>query len=216
MAYLTDIPQNIGEYGFAKTLLVRREVIHWKHIMTEVFVRKTIDIQPILGELNMTLFDYMEYMTHRLRHIHHFSREYRFDMDSIVKTKRESFFKQIELFKGLNNLIILDFDGVVTEKSFEDLYKLCLEREKTVICSANPTIKETYFLEKRNIPLPVKINSCKGKIQKLNVILDLHKRYDNVFYIDNEEKYLKVAWLFGIQTFIYQNKKIVFYSLKTK
>ena len=51
-AYLTDIPQYVEKYGFCKTLAVRREVIHIKHIFTELFVRKTIDIQKFLNKID--------------------------------------------------------------------------------------------------------------------------------------------------------------------
>lgn len=37
-----NIPQDVDQYGFCKTLLVRREVIHIKHIMTEIFTRNSI------------------------------------------------------------------------------------------------------------------------------------------------------------------------------
>lgn len=67
---LTNIPQDVDNYGFCKTLVVRREVIHIKHIFTEVFVRKTIDIQKYLNKIDWNLFDYMEYMTNRLRRVH--------------------------------------------------------------------------------------------------------------------------------------------------
>lgn len=43
--YLTDIPQEYEEKGFAKVLLVRHEIIHLKHILTEIFVRKTINVR---------------------------------------------------------------------------------------------------------------------------------------------------------------------------
>ena len=46
-AYLTDIPQDVEKYGFCKTLAVRREVIHIKHIFTEVFVRKQLIFKNI-------------------------------------------------------------------------------------------------------------------------------------------------------------------------
>ena len=38
-AYLTNIPQAIEKFGFCKVLAVRREVIHVKHILTDMFVR---------------------------------------------------------------------------------------------------------------------------------------------------------------------------------
>jgi len=215
LEYLTNIPQEVEKYGFCKTLLVRSETINIKHIFTEIFVRKTIDIQPQLDILKMNLFDYMEYMTNRLRKIYRFDRSYEQDLNKIVKYSRKDFFPTLELYQGLNNLIILDFDGVITKKSFIELYKLCIARCKVEICSANPQITLDYFI-KRDLPLPTKINACKGKSKKLRKIIEISKKYDYVFYVDNEEEYLETAWLFGIQTFIYKNKQIKHFSLNSK
>jgi hypothetical protein len=213
--YLTNIPQDIEKYGLCKTLLVRHEIIHIKHILTEIFVRKNIDIQKYLDKINWTLFNYMEYMTNRIRKVHHFSRDFIGDINNIVKSSRDNFFPTIDLYKGLDVLIVLDFDGVVTENSFSKLYELCLERNRTVICSANPTIDNTWF-EKRNYILPNKIYSCKGKIKKIIQLIELNQRNDYVFYVDNEEEYLEFAWIFGLQTYHYKNKKIQYFTLKTK
>lgn len=215
MAYLTDIPNSVNEYGFCKTLLVRREVIHIKHIFTEVFLRKSIDIEPYLEVLNMSLFDYMAYMTQRMRNVHYFSREYDNNCNAIVKADRDRFFSTLELYKGLNNIIALDFDGVVTEKNFQPLYELCLERNKTVICSANPTITEDYFT-KRELTLPNKIFANKGKIKKIKALIQLQKYHDYVFYVDNQTEYLEFAWLFGLQTYHWTNNTIKYFSLKIK
>ena len=214
MEYLTNIPQSISEYGLCKTLLVRREVIHIKHIFTEIFIRRKIDIEKYLNLLEMSLFDYMEYMTNRLRLVHHFSREYINKPDAIVKC-RDRFFPNLKLYRGLNVVIALDFDGVVTEKSFKPLYELCLLRNKTIICSANPTITEDWFT-KREYSLPNKIYANKGKIKKIRQLIELNKKYDYVFYVDNEKEYLEFAWLFGLQTYIYENNTIKYFTLKTK
>jgi hypothetical protein len=213
--YLTDIPQFISEYGFCKTLTVRREVIHLKHIFTEIFIRKSIDINLYLNKLDINLFDYMSLMSQRLRSIHHFSRAYDNDLNLIVKHERDNFFPTLELYKGLNNIIVLDFDGVVTENNFHKLYELCVNRCETVICSANPTVTNAYFI--RNLlPRPNRILANKGKIKKIKALIELQKRYDYVFYIDNEIEYLEYAWLFGLQTYHWSNNKIKYFTMKTK
>lgn len=215
LTYLTDISQGVERYGFCKTLAVRREVIHIKHIFTEIFVRKTLDIQKYLSKLEWTLFDYMEHMTNRLRRVHRFSRDYINDINEIVKADRDRFFPTIQLYSGLNCVIALDFDGVLTKNSFKELYLLCIERCKTEICSANPEIEENWF-KSRGLPLPAKINSCKGKIKKITKLVELIQKHDYVFYVDNEKEYLEFAWLLGIQTFIYENNQIKYFSLKSK
>lgn len=213
--YLTNIPQRVEKYGFCKTLVVRREVIHIKHIFTEIFVRKTIDIQKYLDKIDWALYDYMEYMTNRMRRIHCFNRGYVNDINKIVKSDRDKFFPVIQLYHGLKNVIVLDFDGVVNENSFAELYKLCLNRCRTEICSANPEIKESWF-HSRNLPLPDKINSCKGKVKKIKKLIELGKKNDHVFYVDNEKECLTFAWIFGIKTYIYKDRKIKYFTLKSK
>lgn len=213
--YLTDIPELVTEYGLCKTLAVRREVIHIKHIFTEVFVRKTIDIDKYLNYLDMSLFRYMEIMTNRIRSVHHFSREYVNDPNVIVKADRDKFFPTMELLSGLKNVIALDFDGVITKRQFSKLYELCVEREHTVVCSANPTITPEYF-ERRDLSLPTAIYSMKGKRQKINKLIELQSRYDYVFYVDNEPEYLEFAWLFGIQTYHWNGNQIKYFTMKSK
>ena len=214
--YLKDIPTSSIEYGLPKVLTVRAEVIHIKHIFTEIFIRKTIDIEKILELNGWTLFRYMEYMTSRLRKIHKLKRAVNIDPNKVKNNNWDYFFNSIKLFnKTFNNVIVLDFDGVVTSKNFLPLYDYCLDVEKTVICSANPTIKDEYF-NKRNIYLPNKIYSMKGRKSKLNQLLEIHRKQDMTFFVDNEEKYLEFAWVFGIKTYHYKDNKINKFTLKTK
>lgn len=215
MNYLTNIPTSANEYGISKVLSVRSEVIHIKHILTEIFVRKTIDVSKHLEDVDITLFDYMEYMTNRIRKIHNFTREILVNKPEKIVKHRFRFFPSLELFKDLNNIVVLDFDGVVTDRKFEDLYNLCIKRSKVFICSANPTITEEWF-NKRGLPLPNKIYSMKGKNKKLKKLIEINKKYDYIFYIDNETKYLDFAWIFGIKTFHWDGKKIIEFSKSSK
>ena len=215
MEYLTNIPQFVEDNGLCKVLLVRNEVIHFKHILTEIFVRQSIDINKYLQRLDMTLFQYMEYMTNRLRRLHKISRDYTNDVNRIVKDDRNNFFPTLQLYKGLENCIILDFDGVTTKESFRALYELCCLRAKTIICSANPCIAVDYFINNKML-LPNRINSMKGKSAKIKQLIEIQKKHDFCFYVDDEVTYLEYAWLFGIKTFQYTNNKIINFSLNTK
>jgi hypothetical protein len=213
--YLTNIPESVNDYGFCKTLAVRREVIHIKHIFTEVFVRKTIDIEKYLNKLDISLFEYMKIMTNRIRNVHYFSRLYDNNCNDIVKKDRDRFFPTLKLLDGLNNLIALDFDGVTTENKFKELYELCCDRENVQICTANPTVTNDWF-DKSDMTRPVKINAMKGKIKKIKRLIELQKKYDYVFYVDNEIEYLEYAWLFGLQTYHWSGTEIKYFSMKSK
>jgi len=220
--YLTNLPNLDISLGFPKVLTIRREIIHIKHIFTEIFVRKTVNIEKLLSQVNWSLFRYMEFMTNRIRKVHHFSRNYQQDLDTIVKQERDSFFPTIDLYKGLNVAIILDFDGVITKNSFKELYQLCwlrswYDKVQLIICSGNPTIEYSYFEKNFGLEyIPDKLYACKGKIAKMKRLAEISTKYDYIFYVDNETKYLDWAWILGIQTYHYINNQIKYYSLKTK
>lgn len=95
--YLTDIPIDVVNYGFSKVLLVRKETIHLKHILTEIFSRKTIDIEQYLCNIDMSLMLYLENITTRLRKIYKFPRKYDIDPNVIVQTNTKDFFSGIRL-----------------------------------------------------------------------------------------------------------------------
>lgn len=213
--YLTGMPLSVNKYGFSKVLAVRKAVIHVKHIMTEIFVRKTIDIEAQLKKVDWSLFDYITFLTQRLRKVHKFSRTFIQDPNKIVTRNQNNFFPFIEIHKGLNNVIVLDFDGVITKNNFRKLYNLCIERGKVFVCTANPTVNDEWFI-KHDLPLPSKIYANKGKIKKLKRLIEIQKKYDMIFYVDNETEYLDFAWLFGIYTYHFRNGKIFNHSLNTK
>ena len=222
--YLTNIPEELNIYGFSKVLAVRRELIHIKHIFTEIFVRKTIDIEKLLCRVDWSLFRYMEYMTNRIRRINHFSRDYEANLNNVVKQDRDRFFPTIDLYTGLKIAIVLDFDGVITKNSFKELYDLCwlkscygaVESNVTLlVCSGNPTVNYEWF-QRNEYPEPDEIYACKGKIAKMKKLAEISTKYDYVFYVDNEVEYLEWAWILGIQTYHYTQNKIKHFTLKTK
>lgn len=215
-SYLTNIPSSANNFGVSKVLAVRSEIIHIKHILTEIFVRRSINIEKYLDTLKLSLFDYMEFMTNRMRFVHKFSRTYTVhNPDNIIKNDRHRFFPTIELLNGLDVAIVLDFDGVTTDKSFGKLYEKCIDTANVHICSANPTITEDWF-DKKGLTKPFKIHSMKGKVKKIRRLIELQKKYDYLFFVDNETKYLEFAWLFGLQTFHWDGRNIKYFSMNTK
>lgn len=209
MAYLKDIPQEAETWGVCKTLLCRRETIHIKHLMTEIFVKKSIN----LDTLGIDVYNYMAFLTIRLRKIYKFDRTYNWDIDKIINFDRQRFFPSIESLRQLQTKIILDFDGVCTDKRFHELYSLCIERCPTVICSANPTITTSYW-HKRELPSPRKIFSNRGKKKKINKLIDLIAQNDFVFYVDDEIEYLDIAYVYGAITYHWDGKTIRYYTLQ--
>ena len=214
--YLTNLPPGLEDLGLCKTFLVRRETINIKHIMTEIFVRKTYPINQLLDRLSMTPYDYMEYMTNRLRHIYKFQRTFRCDsVEELIRSRKNHFFPQIEMYKGLHNIIVLDFDGTTT-KMPAWLYNLCVDRAETHICTGNPTVSYDWWDKHKDMRPPVNIHAMKGKTKKMRRLLALNMIYDNIFYVDNEPEYLLMAWAFGIKTFLWDGKRIKYFTQNTK
>lgn len=216
--YLTGIPQEMEKYGLCKTLLVRREMIHIKHILTEVMVRKTINLNEQLSHIGWDAMMWFEHLTNRMRRIHRLPRSWTKDFSEFPKVGRNRFFPLLDFLKHdeISITIALDFDGTITNKRFWPLYELCVARAKTVVCTANPTVTNEWF-EKKGLSLPNKIYACKGKTAKLNCLVQIANSQDFTLFVDNEPKpYLNVAWLMGVYTFHFANGLINNYSLKTK
>lgn len=211
--YLTDMPPEFTEYGMSKVLMVRREIIHLKHIFTEVFSRRSIPLSQYLALIGMDSMTYMSVMTNVMRRIHKFDRSYGVDCNRVVKEHRGRFFPNIEMTEGLDTIVVLDFDGVTTDRRFEYFYRSTRKKARVHICSANPTITEDWF-RRRGLPFPEVIHPMKGKKKKLKRLVELRKKHDFVFYVDNEQEYLSFAWLFGIQTFLWADEVIRPFSLK--
>lgn len=221
-AYLTNMPQEVFvKHGICKTVLVRKEVIHIKHIMTEIFVRKSIDISVLLDYIGYDLFTYMEYLTNRLRTIHHVSRLFNHDVNNIVKdSHRKRFLDTVRLYDQtcIKSAIVIDFDGVFTKNTFREIYDHVISQANNfdiIVCSANPNITEKWFIDHK-YPVPKYIYSMKGGIKKIKQLIEIAKRYDVTLQIDDEPKYLDYGWIFGLYTYQYKNNKLVSYSLNTK
>ena len=214
--YLNNMnPETMIRHGIPKTLTVRREVIHLKHILTEIFILKRINVMKYLDKIGFTLFDYMSFFSQKMRRVHYFTRQITVDPNKIVHHGFQRFFHSIELFSQLKTTIVLDFDGVVTSKKFRELYELCVERCNVEICSANPSVSNEWF-DKNNLTRPNKIHAMKGKVKKIKRLLEISKYNDMMFYVDNETEYLDYVWIFGIKTYHYASGKIKYYSRNSR
>lgn len=214
--YLQNMPQELSKYGLCKTLYTRWETIRIKHVLTDVFVKKKIDINDfylMLLNLDLDFPDYISFLINQLRKLYKITRKFDCDINSI--NKNISLFSNLDAYKSLNNVIVLDFDGVITKRSFKFLYDILYGKCKIIVCTANPVVTNDWFIN-HDFKVPFKIEACKGKKAKIKRLIEIKKRYDNVFYVDNEEIYLKYAYIFFIKTFHYCNGKIKPYTLNTK
>jgi len=222
--YLTNIPTNIcNKYGLTKTLLTRRETIYFKHIMKNLFIYgNEEELNEKLQMLQFkSLFQYIGFLTNKLRAIYKIPREYYFeDVDKIVKQRRESFFKMLELYRDLNPIIILDFDRTITNKRLHPLYNYIINDFNVIINSANPQkdIIEKY-LDRYKLKRPNAIYANKGKQKKIVRLKSIVTNNQNriIFYIDDEEEYLDYGVLLTMYCYKYsRDGKIYNYTIFKK
>jgi hypothetical protein len=222
--YLTNIPTNIcNKYGLTKTLLTRRETIYFKHIMKNLFIYgNEEELNEKLQMLQFkSLFQYIGFLTNKLRAIYKIPREYYFeDIDKIVKQRRESFFKMLELYRDLNPIIILDFDRTITNKKLHPLYNYIINDFNVIINSANPQkdIIEKY-LDRYKLKRPNAIYANKGKQKKIVRLKSIVTNNQNriIFYIDDEEEYLDYGVLLTMYCYKYsRDGKIYNYTIFKK
>lgn len=216
---ITKIDKN---FCLNKVLLTRFETINLKHIMTECFVRNSIDIESYLKDVDYTLKQYITFITNKIRQIYKYPRFYD-DVDlnclSSSYNIKDCFFEYIELYNkilGNKSVVVLDFDGVVTKKSFKDFYERIHKTVdgNVIINTANPNVNIDWFI-KNGFSLPKQIYANKGKIKKIRNIKSLSERY-HVFLIDDEDDYLIYGNLFIYKTYKFMNNKIKYFSIKTK
>ena len=208
--YLTNMPTDvINTYGLAKTLLTRRETIYLKHVFKNVFMYGTEE--ELIPKLEMmqfkSLFQYMTFITDKLRSIYKYPREFQVkDADKFVKQRRTAFIEMLEMYKGLNPVIILDFDRTITNKKFHSLYNYIIDDYRVIINSANPSLETIEgYLQKYGLKKPHKICANKGKKKKIVNLkrLALENISKPIFYIDDEIEYLDYGCLLFMYCYQY-------------
>lgn len=215
--YLVGLPTDtINKYGLSKTLLTRRETIYLKHIMKNIFIYgNEEELNEKIRKLQFkSQFQYMKYLTDRLRGIYKLPRSFRVDSaDDFVKNQRNNLIPVLQNYKQLNPIIIIDFDRTITNKRFHSLYKYLLDNKfRIIINSANPS-EETIcnYLIKYGLPFPQSIYANKGKKNKITKLKDIAMKHTRriMFYIDDELEYLEYGCLLGMYCYEYsKNGKI--------
>lgn len=221
MEYLTNIPAEASEYGLDKVLAVRSESIHLKHIFTEIFDRKTIDLGAMLSVIGINVYDYMNTMTNRFRKIYHFSRDYQVsNYTFLTKDFSNNVFEQLDIYRGLNNVLVVNFEGVVDDYNFQQMFwsSLFANATKVIVITKNRKLDEQYFIDKQ-LKIP-EILYRKEEEQKIRSLISMATEYDNLFFIDTNKEYLDYAWIYGWKTYQFvpekkKEKKIHHYTLKT-
>lgn len=103
--YLQNIPLD-NSWGICKVLLVRREIIHLKHIRKEIFIRRTVNIHEILRNLNISLFEYIQYLTNKENLIFKFNRDYTLEDPNQIIKLNNTFGQYLILYQTLKKVVI--------------------------------------------------------------------------------------------------------------
>jgi len=208
--YLTGLPTELlNDQGLTKTLLTRRETIYLKHILKNIFIYgNENELKNKLDMLQMpSLFEYIGFITNKLRAVYKYPREYTVDdADELVKQRRESFFKTLELYEPLKPIVILDFDRTVTNEKFHSLYRYLIDGYKVIINSANPQMEVIIqYLDKHNLTQPNVIYANKGKQKKIVRLKNIAvtNMQKPIFYIDDEQEYLEYGMLLAMYCYQY-------------
>ena len=145
--YLQDIPNELTDVGMQKVLLVRREMIHLKHIRKEIFINRTINIESILDSLGLSLFEYTQFMSNRERQIFKISRDYQLDDINKVVKLQETYGAISRLYSSLKEVIYFTTDILDTHNN-SYLYKdsTILEFDIKKILSATQKYKIVILL----------------------------------------------------------------------
>jgi len=77
--------------GLNKVLLTRKLTIHYKHIMTDIFVRKKINIYNMLQIVDIKFDYYIEYLTNYLRRIYKIPRDISVLSTDVVDIEKSNF-----------------------------------------------------------------------------------------------------------------------------
>ena len=95
-----NIPEFLQENGLSKTFLVRKESIHFKHILTVLFDTE--------NKFYFNITQYMVWYTKAIRKLYNIDREYKYSINKILSTKKDKFHDYIKLFISLNPILYLD------------------------------------------------------------------------------------------------------------
>lgn len=207
-----EILEELRVRGLTKLLLTRRETIHIKHLMKEVFVRKNPEYLDII-EKYMGMDRYIRYLTNRLRRIYKFPRIIDLSPDQVSMTMHKSAHILLSriLVKPIKVAVCIDFDGTITK--FHNLYTYLYDLVKRnpnyhrlYILSANHRENIESYLKKHNLPLPNRVVGGK-KIGKVNeLIYGIIPPNHYTIFIDNEEEYCKIAHVFGAYAYMINGK----------
>jgi len=202
-----EVLEELRLRGLTKLLLSRFAVIHYKHLLTEVFVRKNRTYLDII-EQQMTLEQYATFITNRIRRVLKMPRIIELspaEVSGDISSSLHRFLNRV-LVAPLKTAIGIDFDNTITR--YPELYLYLHERVKKhpnyhrlYIISANHEENIKNFLKKRNLPFPSKILGGKkeGKVNAMMYNL-ICPHFFSIF-IDDQIEYCQIAHVFGAHAY---------------
>ena len=215
--YLSNLPTEIcNQTGLSKVLITRRETIRLKHLLKNLFVCNLFTQDDLVKKLRFMqfkdLFQYMEFLSNRLRGIYDYPRAFKVDnADKIVKQKNNEFTNIIRLYETANPIAILEFDRTTTNPKFHSLYRWLTESiQISVIINTENANKDAVltYLNRFQLKKPKEICNNKGKQKYMTSLKNLVIRHYNrpIFYVDNEAENIEYANLLFCQSYEYTRR----------
>ncbi|WP_448377754.1 HAD family hydrolase [Fervidobacterium sp.] len=207
----SDVEKELIFLGIPKLLFVRNEIIHVKHLLKEVFVKKNKSyLKHVLKYSDLVA--YANFMTNRIRKILKFPRIINVRPSEINKDAYKNFYRMLSqhLKEEFKLSICIDFDHTITK--FPEFYRFVHEQIKKYpknhrlyIISANNKESITGFIEKHKLPRPNDILGQKkdGKVEALKKII---KNSHFTIFVDNEREYCEIAHVFGAYAYLIVGK----------
>ena len=215
--YLTNLPTDVcNQTGLSKVLITRRETIRLKHLLKNLFVINLYPQDELLKKLRFMqfkdLFQYMEFLSNRLRGIYDYPRSFRVECaNKIVKQKNNEFTNLLRLYETAKPIIILEFDNTITNPKFHSLYRWLTDSIKVcvVINTANPSQDAILeYMDRFQLNRPNEICINNGKQKKMINLKNLAMKHCErpIFYVDNDAECIDYANLLFYQSYEYTRR----------
>lgn len=221
MEYLKNLTDKmINEHGLCKVLYVRKESIHMKHVLKRFFVSGNPTILEwatgeILERLNMSLFQYIAYITDKMRFVNKISRDIQLEHPSeLIGMTWRNAPTAIKVYDPLHPIMLIDFDKVVTNEYFrKNYFQYMMATYKTVIVTANPSTDILAYIKKNysDYKGKVEIIQRKGMDQKIIALKEFaikNVKYP-IFYFDDEDYYLDHGLFLFMHPYKVKKNKVI-------
>ena len=205
--YLQFIPNSAMFYGLTKVLMVRKFVIHLKHVFKYVFCKSSKEkINKIFNIIDYDVFDYMGYMTQHLRLILKIDRASSLYPKQVLK-HQDSLFRDLEFYSAYNGILCIDLEtidsaflGIILAKFTSIKIVLFYTSNNADLVENTPItnkLKKQLRLTNKEVRW-VKYRNPKGYV---NSILGLQQKHKYVTIVTPLTSTAELLWICGVNVY---------------